>query len=162
MDIFCIEHRNYSVTPSVNGYRSGWNTYLARDGVRGSKFVTPVTTSDWYNGQLSEDDGTPNSSGNLLGTFYAKTNMTIEVSKSNNSFEPGSLSSSCLLLDRHNLQYLVLQCGSKEVINDLKLLKTTTHSRYKDSLLQFSCDDCLMKQQWSILRSSPSTQLQMG
>ena len=37
--------------------------------------------------------------------------------------ESGSLAGTSLLLDRHDLQYLVLQGGAKEHINDLEFLK---------------------------------------
>lgn len=41
--------------------------------------------------------------------------------------EPGALTSSGLLLDRHDLEYLILQTRTQEEVNDLRLL----HKRKK-------------------------------
>merc|ERR1719422_887545 len=47
--------------------------------------------------------------------------MTVVVSNGNKSLESGSLTSSGLLLDRHDLQNLILESRSNEAVNDLVL-----------------------------------------
>lgn len=39
---------------------------LARDSVGSTDLVTPVTTSDWHDGQLGQDDGATDGSGDFL------------------------------------------------------------------------------------------------
>merc|ERR1719167_2177339 len=58
------------------------------------------------------------SSSNFLGALDAKTNMTIVISNSNESLKPSSLTSSSLLLHRHDLQNFVLKGRSNEHINN--------------------------------------------
>lgn len=40
----------------------------------------------------------------------------------NTYLEPGALTGTGLLLDRHNLEHLILQLWSQEEVNDLELL----------------------------------------
>merc|ERR1712018_665530 len=77
--------------------------------------------SDGNNGELGQDDGAADSSGHLLGALDAQTHVSVVVSNSYESLEPGSLTSSGLLLDRHDLENLVLQSGPDEHVNDLVL-----------------------------------------
>jgi hypothetical protein len=49
--------------------------------------------------------------------------MPIVVTNSNKGFEPSSLASPGLFLNWHNLQNLILQCCTKEEINNLKFLE---------------------------------------
>merc|ERR1719193_1741742 len=60
--------------------------------------------------------------GNFLAALHTKPDVAIVVADGNESLEPGSLSSPGLLLDRHDLQNLVLEGRSKEEVNDLMLL----------------------------------------
>ena len=115
---------------------------LARDGVGFTDLVTPVTTTNWNDRELGQNNGTTNSSGNFFWTLDSQTNMTIVITNScwwnwleceneieinvkltNKSLEASTLTSSGLFLDRHDLQYLILKSSSKEEINDLELLR---------------------------------------
>merc|ERR1719382_1236784 len=82
---------------------------------------TPRPTSDGYNGQLGQDDGASDSGGHLLGALHTQTHVAVVVSNSYESLEPSPLSSSGLLLNRHDLENLVLQSGANEHVNDLVL-----------------------------------------
>merc|ERR1719427_174402 len=90
-------------------YRSTFTSHLAGHGVRFTDLVSPVSSTNWNDGQLGLDDSTTNGSGYLLGAFHTKTHMTIKVSDGNKSLEACSLSSTGLLLHRHDLENLVFQ-----------------------------------------------------
>jgi hypothetical protein len=94
---------------------------LARNGVRLTKVGTPVTTTNGDNGELGKDDTTTDGSSDFLGTLDTQTNMTVLVTNDNESLETSTLTSSGLLLNRHDLHDLISKLG-KEVINDLILL----------------------------------------
>merc|ERR1719492_619277 len=83
--------------------------------------VTPEASSDGNNGELGQDDGSSDGSGHLLGALDTKTDVAVVVSNSYESLESSSLPSSGLLLDRHDLQNLVLQSRANEHVNDLVL-----------------------------------------
>ena len=55
-----------------------------------TELVTPVTTTHWNDGQLGLDDGTPDGSGDFFGALHSQTNMSIVISDSNESLEPGN------------------------------------------------------------------------
>ncbi|KAH3667994.1 hypothetical protein OGAPHI_001748 [Ogataea philodendri] len=93
---------------------------LVSDGVRSTKVGSPVTSSDWNQGQLGDDDGTSDGSGQLLGNLDTKTNVTVGVTNNNNNLHSGSLTSSGLLLHRKNLHHLVLETWNK-LVDDLVL-----------------------------------------
>jgi len=95
---------------------------LGGDSVDLADLVTPVTTTNGNKGHLGEDNGTTNSSGNLLGALDTKTNVAIRVTNNNEGLEASTLTGSGLLLDRHNLHDLILKRRSKEVLNNLILL----------------------------------------
>jgi hypothetical protein len=94
---------------------------LARNGVRLTKVGTPVTTTNGDDSELSEDDTTTNSSSNFLGTLDTQTDMTVFITNDNESLETGTLTSSGLLLNRHDLHDLISELG-EEIIDDLILL----------------------------------------
>jgi len=87
-----------------------------------SDFVTPITSSNRNNSQLSKDNSTSNGSGNFLSAFNSKTNMTIAVSNNDESLESGSLTSTSLLLDRHDFHDFILEFSTQEPIDNLILL----------------------------------------
>jgi hypothetical protein len=89
--------------------------------VRLTKVGTPVTTTNGDNGKLGKDNTTTDSGSNFLSTLDTQTNMTIFVTNDNESLETGTLTSSGLLLNRHDLHDLISKLR-KEVINDLILL----------------------------------------
>ena len=82
--------------------------YLAGDSMRLTKFISPVTTSDWHDRELGQDNCTADSSSNFLGALDTKADMTIFVTDSDNSLESGTLTSTGLLLDGLDLQNFIL------------------------------------------------------
>ena len=91
-----------------------------------SDLVTPIASAHGNNRQLGQDDGASDGSCDFFGALHSKTNVAVEVSDGHESLESGSLTGPGLLLHRHDLQYLILQVGAKEEINDLKLLQKKT------------------------------------
>merc|ERR1719219_487322 len=96
-------------------------SHLAGHSVGLPDLVAPEAPSDGNNRELGQDDGASDSGGHLLGALDTKTNVAVVVSNSYESFEPSPLSSSGLLLNRHDLENLVLQSGANEHVNDLVL-----------------------------------------
>jgi hypothetical protein len=97
-------------------------THLARDGVGLADLVTPVSTTDWDNRQLGQNDGTTDGSCDFLAALDTQADVAVAVTDSNESLEASTLTSTGLLLDGHNFQDLVLQSATKEKVDDLKLL----------------------------------------
>lgn len=96
--------------------------HLARNSVWLSDLVSPVSSSDRDNRQLGEDDGTANSGGHFLGALDSQTNVSLAVSDGDEGLEAGTLTSTGLFLDRHDLQDLILQIGATdEEVDDLAL-----------------------------------------
>jgi len=98
---------------------------LARDlagyGVRLTESDTPVTTTDGNNRELGEDDSATDGGGHFLCALDTETDMSVEVTDSNERLEASTLTSTSLLLDGHDLHNLVLELGQEEV-DDLELL----------------------------------------
>merc|ERR1712020_450542 len=90
--------------------------------MRTTDFVTPETSSNWNDGQFCQDNGTTNGGSHFLGTLYSKTNVSVVISNSNKSLESGTLSSTSLFLNGHNLKDFIFQRGSEEKIYDFKFL----------------------------------------
>lgn len=44
--------------------------------------VTPVSSTDWNDGKLGQNDGTTDSGGNFLGALHSEANVTIRVANS--------------------------------------------------------------------------------
>jgi hypothetical protein len=115
---------NTSTTGSRNQTRHNGTTTtsdLTGDGVRLTKVGTPVTTTNGDNGKLGKDDTTTNGSSDFLGTLDTQTDMTILITNDNESLETSTLTSSSLLLNRHDLHDLIGKLG-KEIVDDLILL----------------------------------------
>jgi hypothetical protein len=53
--------------------------------------VAPVATADRDNGELGEDDGATDSSGNLLGALDAKAKVAVRVANDDKGLEAGAL-----------------------------------------------------------------------
>lgn len=123
-----LRHRGTDDTSSTWGRDESYNyttalaSNLARYCVGLADLVSPVSTTDRDNRELSQDDGTSDSSCYFLGTLDTQTNMAIEVTDGNESLESGTLTGTGLLLHRHDLKNLVLKGSSQEEINDFKLL----------------------------------------
>ena len=76
--------------------------------MRFTKLVTPVTSSDWDNRELGKDDSATDGGGDFLAALHTESDVAIVVTDGHEGLEPRSLSSPGLLLDRHDLQNLVL------------------------------------------------------
>lgn len=83
--------------------------------------VSPITATNWDDRKLSQDDGSANGSGNFLAALDSQADVTVGVSDGDESLEASALTGTCLLLDGHDLQDLVLQCATQEEIDDLEL-----------------------------------------
>lgn len=86
-----------------------------------TKSRTPVTSSDGDDGELSEDDSTTDGGSDFLGALDTETDVTVEVTDSNESLEAGALTGTGLLLDGHDLHDFILELG-EELVDDLELL----------------------------------------
>ena len=67
--------------------------------MRRTKIGTPVTSPDWQNAELRNNDGGTDGSGNFLRRLDTKTNMTLRVSDDDDSLESSTLTGTSLLLD---------------------------------------------------------------
>merc|ERR1719219_1240596 len=101
--------------------RAALASHLRGDGMRLVELVPPEAPAHRHDGELGEDDSATDGSGHLLAALNAKPNVAVVVADSDEGLEPGPLSGPGLLLDGHNLQHLVLQRGSQEVVDDLEL-----------------------------------------
>jgi hypothetical protein len=90
--------------------------------MRLTNFISPVTTSDWHDRELGQDNCTADSSSNFLGALDTEADMTIFVTDSDNSLESGTLTSTGLLLDGLDLQNFILEGWSNEVIDNFEFL----------------------------------------
>ena len=68
-----------------------------------TKIGTPVPPTDGKHGQLCNDDGRTDSSGDFLGGLNTEPNVTVAITDDNDGLEPGALTSTSLLLDRLDL-----------------------------------------------------------
>ena len=87
-----------------------------------AKLRSPEATPHGNDGQLGHDDGATDGGGNFLAALDAEPDVAVVVADGHEGLEPSSLSSPGLLLDRHDLENLILQGRSKEEVNDLVLL----------------------------------------
>jgi len=87
--------------------------------VRKSDLVSPISSSNRDDSELSKNDGSSNSSCNFLSALNSKTNVSIVISNNNKCLESGSLSCSSLLLNGHDLHNFILELSLKEEIDDL-------------------------------------------
>ena len=63
----------------------------------------PVATTNRHDGELSDDNGSTDSSRDFLRGLDAETNMPLAVSNNDDSLEAGTLTSTSLLLDWFDL-----------------------------------------------------------
>lgn len=105
--------------------RSALALYLEWDSMDITNLVTPISSSDWNERKLSSDEGTLDGNLNFLGDLDSESDVTVLVSKSNNSLESGSLTGLSLLLDGQDLHDLLgklLSLDSQESVNNLGFL----------------------------------------
>lgn len=67
--------------------------------MRKTKVSTPVSTTNWQNAQLGDDNGGADSSSNFLGGLDTESNVSLRVTNDNDSLESGTLTGTSLLLD---------------------------------------------------------------
>lgn len=80
---------------------------------------TPVTSPDWDNGELGNDDGGADGSSDFLGGLDTETNVALRVTDDNDGLEAGALTGTGLLLDWLDL------CGEEMSAIALSLLSMT-------------------------------------
>ena len=72
---------------------------LSGQRVRLSERVTPVSTTDWKDAQLGDNDSSSDSSGDFLGSLDTETDVSIGITNDDDSLEAGTLTGTGLLLD---------------------------------------------------------------
>lgn len=72
---------------------------LCGEGVRFTKVGAPVAAADGDDGELRDDDGGANGSGDFLGGLDAETDVALGVTDDDNGLETGALTGTGLLLD---------------------------------------------------------------
>jgi len=102
--------------------RSTLSSDLGRNCVRLSEGTTPVSTADRDDVELGAVNCTTDCVRNFRRAFHSKSHMAVPVPNSNESLEPGALTSGGLLLNGHHLHDFVLELVSEEVVDDLRLL----------------------------------------
>jgi hypothetical protein len=78
---------------------------LGRQRMRVPQGSTPVSSSNWQDTQLGDDDGGANGSSHLLGGLDTETDVAFRVSNDNDSLEPRTLTSTSLLLNGLDLYF---------------------------------------------------------
>ena len=63
----------------------------------------PVSSSNWQDTQLGDDDGGTDGSSDFFGGLDAQTDVAFRISNDNNGLESSTLTSAGLLLDRLDL-----------------------------------------------------------
>lgn len=94
---------------------------LGWDGVDISDLVTPVSSSDWDDGELGGLETVLDGNLDFFSALDSESDVSVSISNSNDGLESGSLSGSGLLLDGSNLHYFITEFLN-EVVNDLVLL----------------------------------------
>ena len=95
---------------------------LAGNGVGSTNLVTPVSTTNGENVELSGSDGTTDSDSNFLSALNTETNVSVVITNDDGSLETGTLTSTGLLLDRRDLENLLLESTTDEVLDDFNFL----------------------------------------
>lgn len=101
--------------------RSGLSGHLAGNSMDVSDLVSPVSSSDWDDVELGNLQTVLDGNLHFLGNLDSQTDVSVLVSDSDDGLESGSLSSSSLLLDGHDLHDFVTEVLD-EVVDDLVLL----------------------------------------
>ena len=76
----------------------------------------PVTTTDGDDAELGDDDGSADSSGNLLGGLDSETDVALGVADEDDGLEAGALTGTGLLLDGLDLMLRGSQLASSHVL----------------------------------------------
>merc|ERR1719331_2119537 len=97
-------------------------SHLSGHGMRLAEVVAPEAPPHRHDGQLGEDDGTPDGGSDLLGALDAKSHVAVVVADGDEGLEAGALTGAGLLLHGHDLQHVVLEGGPQEEVDYLELL----------------------------------------
>jgi hypothetical protein len=63
-----------------------------------SEIASPVSTSDWNNAELCNDNSSTNSCGNFLRSLDSESNVSLSISDDNDGLETSTLTGTSLLL----------------------------------------------------------------
>lgn len=88
------DHESYS-----NSDGATLAAFLRRQRVRVTQRRTPVSSSNWQDTQLSNDDGGTDGSGNFFRCLDAEADVAFGVANDDNGLESGSLTGASLLLN---------------------------------------------------------------
>jgi hypothetical protein len=96
-----------SILSSGFTYTNRDGTALARllcgQGVGKTQVCTPVTSSDWQNAQLGDDDSGTDGSCDFLRCLDTETNVSLGITNNDDGLESSTLTGTSLLLDGLNL-----------------------------------------------------------
>jgi hypothetical protein len=101
---------------------STFGVYLAWNGVWFSKFCTPVTSSDWNNRKLGQNNSRSDGVGDFFGTLDSESDVSGVISDDDGGLESSSLTGSGLFLNWLDFQDFVFQGRTQEVFNDFGFL----------------------------------------
>ena len=85
--------------------------------MRRTEVGAPITTTNWDDRKLGEDDCTADCRCDFLCALDAETDMAVKVPDGNEGLETSALASACLFLHGHNLHDFILEVGEEEVDN---------------------------------------------
>ncbi|KAK9982995.1 hypothetical protein SO802_032520 [Lithocarpus litseifolius] len=110
-----IEMRNHT-----NSNGTTLSSDLTRHSMRLTDLVTPVSSPDRNDRELSQNDSTTNSSSNLLAALDTEPDMAIVVTDDDEGLEASSLTGTSLFLHGHDLHGLVFET-KVELVHNLVL-----------------------------------------
>lgn len=82
-----------------DGDGTALSTLLGWERVRSTEVGSPVTSADWENRELGNDDSGADGSCDFLGGLDTETNVSLGVTDDNDGLETGALTGTGLLLD---------------------------------------------------------------
>jgi hypothetical protein len=88
---------------------SAFGVHFAWDCVRFTEFGSPVASSDWDDGELSEDDSRSDGVGDFFGALDSESDVSGVVSDDDGGLESSSLTGSGLFLNWLDLENFVLK-----------------------------------------------------
>jgi hypothetical protein len=82
-----------------DGDGTALSTLLGWQRVRSTQVSTPVTSSDWHNGQLGDDDSGTDGSCDFLRGLDTETDVSLRVTNNHDGLESGTLTGTGLFLN---------------------------------------------------------------
>jgi hypothetical protein len=101
---------------------STFGVYLAWNGVWFSKFGTPVTSSDWNNRKLGQNNSRSDGVSDFFGTLDSESDVSGVISDDDGGLESSSLTGSGLFLNWLDFQDFVFQSRAQEVFDNFGFL----------------------------------------